>query len=156
MAKTFVKNRENSGVFFVYTQNIGVRRHLPIEVEKDALIIHALAQGALVEVTKDEHDKFHEERAAKLGEAAQNKATAKKEATKLTASFSKPSAGDVNNPSDDDLKAAFDAAVKKDVFTSKDDKFYFGRTKLGSEADAIEEMKDDNGLYQEVLAAIAK
>jgi hypothetical protein len=155
MAKTYVKNRENSGIFFVYTQNIGVRRHVPVEVEKDALVVHALSQGAIVEVTKEEHDKFHAERNKKLGAEAVKKIAEKKEATALTAKFEKPTA-DNTNPTDDDLKATFDAAVKADIFTSKDDKFYFNKTKLGSEADALEEMKDDNGLYQEVLAAIAK
>lgn len=154
MEKIYVKLKDTSGSYFIFSQGISVNRNQIVEVEKDETVTAALLNGVLVESTKSENDKFSKERNdyfAKQEKEDKKLATAKKKSdtdedgeAKITDEFN-----------EDKAKELLKSAIEKSKVKLDKDIYSFGKLNLGTEKEAIELLLNDEKVRGDIQKSVA-
>lgn len=154
MEKIYVKLKDTSGSYFIFSQGISVNRNQIVEVEKDETVAAALLNGVLVESTKSENDKFSKERNdyfAKQEKEDKKLATAKKKSdtdedgeAKITDEFN-----------EDKAKELLKSAIEKSKVKLDKDIYSFGKLNLGTEKEAIELLLNDEKVRGDIQKSVA-
>ena len=139
--KIVIKLKDPSGSFYIPSQGVSVNRSQIVEVEKDSVVEHALRHGGVIEASKDEWEAFKKKQEAEKTSSSSAPAAAAKSEEK----FEKA-----------DAEKLLEDAKAKEVVTVKEEVVHFGKKKLGSEAEAVEELLEDEKLRESVKKALEK
>lgn len=154
MEKIYVKLKDTSGSYFIFSQGISVNRNQIVEVEKDETVTAALLNGVLVESTKSENDKFSKERNdyfAKQEKEDKKLATAKKKSD--TDEDGEAEITDEFN--EDKAKELLKSAIEKSKVKLDKDIYSFGKLNLGTEKEAIELLLNDEKVRGDIQKSVA-
>jgi len=157
MEKIYVRLKDTSGSYFIFSQGITVNRNQIVEVDKDDTVNAALLNGVLVESKKSDFEKFTKERSDYFEKQEKaDKATIADKKKSLKDLDDEANAGGEKDTAftEEVAKKLLDSAVEKGKVIFDKDVYKFGKVTLGSQEEAINALLTDEKTRSDIQKAI--
>lgn len=158
MEKIYVRLKDTSGSYFIFSQGITVNRNQIVEVDKDDTVNAALLNGVLVESKKSDFEKFTKERSdyfEKQEKADKATIADKKKSLKDLEDEANAGGQKENLFTEEDAKKLLESAVEKGKVVLDKDVYKFGKTNIGTQEEAINLLLTDEKTRGDIQKAIA-